>query len=387
MLFKHARSVVAIGVAHVLASAASAQFMLGAPQPLFRTYGSGIYIPTYGADEYGWSAGVQVASHASISGPNGIPVIMAGPRQAEVRVVIPVLMSGVLTGDMIPFATVRALLGTFLGITLTDHQEVYSGRCRAWLNLTGPHAMPFPIDAAQKVNGNAIIGNPHETAVIARISPQRQTYVTTNGSQDVLLYIGPWVKSNALALSASHPLDRPTMLMTEAEGYYAMSLPVVLDSRPNTGFLSVSVSGSTWDTERPFTYSIIRMSDQTVIDWGMTHIPPGGETMLLTDAAPGSYDLVISSVGCLRKRTTLVVGASSPVQVDLIGGDANGDNSVNVDDFLIQSGYYGLDASDPAWVVAAESGVCPSNADFDLDDDVDVDDFGILAAGYEQQGD
>ena len=103
--------------------------------------------------------------------------------------------------------------------------------------------------------------------------------------------------------------------------------------------------------------------------------------------APDSYDVTIQGSKWLKQRfrgirayTTLTAaGYAANINTFLIGGDANGDNSVDSSDFGILIGAYGSDAS------ILGSGYDPT-ADFNCDGVVDATDFGILIGAYGEVG-
>ena len=96
---------------------------------------------------------------------------------------------------------------------------------------------------------------------------------------------------------------------------------------------------------------------------------------------PGSYKLAAKGYKWLRTVVPLTVGQMpvSNVQVTLLGGDANGDNVIDIADFGIIVNAYNGDAS------ISGSGY-DIRADFNDDGVIDIADFGILVNNYGLHG-
>ena len=97
--------------------------------------------------------------------------------------------------------------------------------------------------------------------------------------------------------------------------------------------------------------------------------------------APGAYTLAAKGYKWLRNVKALNVGQTplTGVRIALLGGDANGDNSVDSTDFGLFIGAYGGDASIPG------SGY-DIRADFNDDSSVDSTDFGLFIGDFGAAG-
>ncbi|MBL8086471.1 MAG: hypothetical protein JNM85_00175 [Chthonomonas sp.] len=99
------------------------------------------------------------------------------------------------------------------------------------------------------------------------------------------------------------------------------------------------------------------------------------------DLAPGNYDVATKGSHWLRKVSGNVAFNALTVtapNVSLINGDCNGDNVIDLFDYLILSSAYETALGDPGFLPAA---------DLNGDDAVDFFDYLILSQEYEAQGD
>jgi subtilase family serine protease len=94
----------------------------------------------------------------------------------------------------------------------------------------------------------------------------------------------------------------------------------------------------------------------------------------------GTYTIAVKGAKWLQKDLTGVVvnGAVSGLAPALLGGDLNGDNIVDLQDFSILAEAFGTDSSSAGWNAVA---------DINCDGVVDLQDFAILASNFGQAGD
>jgi hypothetical protein len=69
----------------------------------------------------------------------------------------------------------------------------------------------------------------------------------------------------------------------------------------------------------------------------------GEYSVPLPDVVPGSYDLRYSAAKCLSRVLPAIQLPADPVDVTLVNGDLNGDNSIGFADFNILRANWGLD--------------------------------------------
>ena len=99
----------------------------------------------------------------------------------------------------------------------------------------------------------------------------------------------------------------------------------------------------------------------------------------LDNISPGSYYIYLKYSNTLSRVEHLTLTAGdNPIEFPALrGGDSNGDNSVNLNDFSLLLGAYNTDSNQPGF---------NSMADFDLSQRINIIDFTILLSNYNQQG-
>jgi hypothetical protein len=107
----------------------------------------------------------------------------------------------------------------------------------------------------------------------------------------------------------------------------------------------------------------------------------------ITTQASGSYDLYIKGSPFMTRKVTAVTVGSSGLNVPLLNGDIDGDDSVSIIDYLALSEAFEKTSSDPDWAVVGASGTRPRDADLDGDASVSILDYLILSGNYELTGD
>ncbi|MBN1191991.1 MAG: hypothetical protein JXA46_19725 [Dehalococcoidales bacterium] len=98
--------------------------------------------------------------------------------------------------------------------------------------------------------------------------------------------------------------------------------------------------------------------------------------VMVEDVTPGKYDITVSSPHCLTnlRREVEVNGIFSNVNMcTLREGDANDDDEINIQDFGILAAAYGKNAGDDGY---------DARADFDRSGRINIADFGLLAVNY-----
>ena len=131
---------------------------------------------------------------------------------------------------------------------------------------------------------------------------------------------------------------------------------------------------------QPITFVFTAQSNGAISTFTLPIGPAGGFSAYPLNPLE-TYDVTIQGSKWLKRRLTITTTYDyGLLNTALIGGDANGDNSVDASDFGILVGAYN-----------SESGVPGSGydaaADFNCDGSVDASDFGILVGSYNQTGD
>lgn len=104
----------------------------------------------------------------------------------------------------------------------------------------------------------------------------------------------------------------------------------------------------------------------------------------------GSGTLTLESTGILRKIVPMTV-VNGAVQIgsdiEVHGGDINGDNEVDLLDYFVLSEFYGLTADDDDFYNVTAEGLTGFDADLNFDDSVDLLDYMIISDNYNLSGD
>jgi hypothetical protein len=103
----------------------------------------------------------------------------------------------------------------------------------------------------------------------------------------------------------------------------------------------------------------------------------------------GTYDLSIQYDHCLRKTITIDTSdLPDPLNIELLNGDVNLDNTVDIGDYAVCSGSFGMDDSDPDWSTPdTASTVSAEDCDLDGDGEITVGDYGIISTNWGEEGD
>ena len=162
--------------------------------------------------------------------------------------------------------------------------------------------------------------------------------------------------------------------------FVSVSGQIALDGVPDLRQILVPVGAITFEFRAPGTTAALFTKTATLTTDAAN---PGLGDYTLTGVTPGTYDIAIKSRNSLRAvvKNAKVTGSAGTISaVLLLGGDANGDNSVDSSDFGILIGAFNSDSS------VIGSGYDPA-ADFNYDGFVDSSDFGILIGNYNLTGD
>ncbi len=177
--------------------------------------------------------------------------------------------------------------------------------------------------------------------------------------------------------------------MSTNMGIQAMEL-TVLKTQPISGTLnltsvnSASVDG-VWASGLTFRYEL--RSGSTVAASGTFTCNSSFGYTINAAVAPGTYDLYIIGKPFLGKLIPGVATSSTGINVTLLDGDVDGDNSVTVFDYGVLSDYFDKTNADSDWTTVGANGSAPADADLDGDGAVTVFDYGILSDDFDLSGD
>jgi len=178
----------------------------------------------------------------------------------------------------------------------------------------------------------------------------------------------------------SQPQEIPTLFNVtaiSAGGTHSMALRAA--TLPISGAITFGQFSGIRSTI-PVAFEIVDPSSSTVVQTGTVYTNDTGAYVWNTDVAPGTYHVRAKGSHWLRSASlNVVVGVTGATNVNLtlVNGDVNGDNSVNVADFL---------ALRQAFGTSSGGGGFNPNADLNGDGSVNVTDFLILRANFGQTG-
>ena len=142
----------------------------------------------------------------------------------------------------------------------------------------------------------------------------------------------------------------------------------------------ITVAGTTF---APAAVTVeVRVPGTTTALQTLSVAPESGGAFTLTHLPDSVYDLAFKGANTLRlviPNVSLIGGDATGLAVALPGGDANGDNVVDIGDFGLLVNAYNGDANVPG------SGY-DARADFDGNGLIDIGDFGIMVNNYNAAG-
>lgn len=147
-----------------------------------------------------------------------------------------------------------------------------------------------------------------------------------------------------------------------------------------------------WSGAAPFATStpvLWRRSGESA-QYARISLPIGSEGGIsLTAPSAGTWDLYVPPRRPYLGQVVTVTSDGTPqtVNITLVSGDIDGDNSVTVFDYDKLSAYFDKTSADADWAVADADGVRPRDADLDGDLTVSVFDYDVLSANFDRVGD
>ena len=142
------------------------------------------------------------------------------------------------------------------------------------------------------------------------------------------------------------------------------------------------------------TFNIFDVATQNLVDTQTVEITSAG-SYTLSEPKPltgGNYIVKAKSSHWLQQSAAVDTrGSGAPlnrtdVNFSLINGDVDGNNGIDLADYLVLVGYFDKTVSDSDWLTVDGSGVAPIDADLDGNDVVDLSDYLILVANFDQVG-
>lgn len=165
----------------------------------------------------------------------------------------------------------------------------------------------------------------------------------------------------------------------------------IVPNDPNTTFNAESgadyvmspVSGSVWLSDLagspegiPVTIEVREVGSTTPIETHVVNLSAFGGFEFHTGLT-GAYDLAFKGPTWLREKNAVWIDGPTGTTIALANGDVNGDNSVNIQDFLVLRGAFGSTVGGGTYV---------PGADLNKDGSVNVFDFLILRSNFGRSG-
>lgn len=227
------------------------------------------------------------------------------------------------------------------------------------------------------------------------ISTGTVTVNARNNSQTVNLSSGNAAIASVSPTSVTIPAGQTSATFSITAGSPASATPVTITATSGTSQTSGTVTVAPGKTVRgslgtngraslageSVTILVRNVGSGTNLRTYEVVVKADGTYELSTDLAAGSYDLYAKHRATLRKKlANASLGASglNGASFTMINGDVNGDNSINVADFLAFRAAFGASPSSNNW---------NPYADLNGDRSVAVSDFLILRAGFGKSGD
>jgi hypothetical protein len=203
----------------------------------------------------------------------------------------------------------------------------------------------------------------------------------TDNCTGTITYMG--VRSDAMLLTDPYPVGDTTITWTATDvaGNDSLTCDQIVSVNEIVYYtldLNVSLQGR---TDFSGTYSVIfyEIGDLITPVHSLSETADAlGQITLSTQIAEGDYKLLVKHPQYLQRLVNLSLTDATPIVVpELLGGDVNDNNIINISDFGIFAGTYNLQSVDPGY---------DSRADINNSDKVDISDFGIFAGNYNISG-
>ncbi|WP_158635183.1 malectin domain-containing carbohydrate-binding protein [Formosa maritima] len=190
------------------------------------------------------------------------------------------------------------------------------------------------------------------------------------------------VRSDALELNDPYPLGDTTITWTVTDVSENTSLScmqtVSVIIPEFTIDLQVSLQGRS-DYSGAYSVILYDVNDLLTPAYSLTETSNNaGQITLSTTVSQSQYKILVKHPMYLQRVLTVnLTSNASETITELLAGDVNNDNTINIFDFGILSGTFGLNSGD--------IGFDPS-ADFDHNQNINIFDFGLLSGNFSLNG-
>lgn len=176
---------------------------------------------------------------------------------------------------------------------------------------------------------------------------------------------------------SSSMVGAPVQVELQAERDGVVTTLLTVEPRRIAGSVVYRDVRSLFDLGQPLTVQFLQPGTGTVIEESVVVPDPFGRFSVQTPAL-AEFDVSTKVRHWLRRTIPVRTGGNVDVAFDLYNGDVNGDNSVNVADFLVLRGAFGTSRGNAGYNLMA---------DLNEDGTVGIPDFLILRANFGAQGD
>lgn len=217
-----------------------------------------------------------------------------------------------------------------------------------------------------------------------RLTDYYEYAVGATGELNLAGYLGALIDIARSASTSGVSVSRLDVMNTATFRIVPLTHGIGFTAASGTNYQAAIVTGSVVldglsgaPSGIPLTIELRAVGSTTPLQTVEVHLGPEGQFEFFTDLS-GEYDLTFRGPTWLRNRVTAMIhGLTEGVDVFLHNGDVNGDNVVNVLDFLILRGAFGTSPGHP-WFV--------SGADLNRDNAVNIQDFLILRSNFGRAG-
>ncbi|MCW5943496.1 MAG: putative Ig domain-containing protein [Fimbriimonadaceae bacterium] len=231
----------------------------------------------------------------------------------------------------------------------------------------GPGSISTGTVTVNARNNSQTVNLSSGNAAIASVSPTSVTIPAGQTSASFTITAGNPASATSVTITATSGSSQTSGTVTVAPGKIVRG--------------SFSTNGRASLAGEPITVVVRNVGSGTNLRSYDVVVKADGTYEFSTDLAAGSYDLYAKHRSTLRKKlanATLGASGLNGASFALVNGDVNGDNSINVADFLAFRAAFGASPASNNW---------NPNADLNGDRSVSVSDFLILRAGFGKSGD
>jgi hypothetical protein len=205
------------------------------------------------------------------------------------------------------------------------------------------------------------------------------TPTATDNCTTTISYNG--IRDDALPLTDPYPLGDTTITWTATDAAGNDSLTCVQTITVTSTYslnLNVSLQGRT-DYSGDYTVIIYDINDLVTPAYNLNETADAsGNIILSTEILPGTYKVLVKHAMYLQRLLTVnLTGDQTETVTQLLAGDADNNNIINIFDIGITSVSFGLNATQPGY---------DNRSDFDNNNIINIFDYALLSVNFGQSG-